>query len=154
MLKLFIAFLILTKYSADAIWCYQCVSTHPGCGNPFKWVWYKTVTCHDENDECVKVIEVKDGQETITRDCLSSLRGIRTDLPADRYEGCRPATVDVKLANYVNTSIKEIDIKRDYYDSTTFCFCYFDNWCNSGSHVSVSVLTLLSIGVAHILRQL
>lgn len=52
------------------------------------------------------------GQEVITRDCLSSLKGIRTDLPADTYEGCRPATVDVKLANYVNNTIKEIDIQR------------------------------------------
>ncbi len=52
------------------------------------------------------------GQEVITRDCLSSIKGIRTDIPADHYEGCRPATVDVKLANYVNNSIKEIDIKR------------------------------------------
>lgn len=52
------------------------------------------------------------GQEIITRDCLSSIKGFRTDLPADKYEGCRPATVDVKLANYVNNTIKEIDIKR------------------------------------------
>lgn len=52
------------------------------------------------------------GQDVITRDCLSSVKGIRTDIPADRYEGCRPALVDVKLANYVNNSIREIDIKR------------------------------------------
>lgn len=48
----------------------------------------------------------------ITRDCLSSMRGIRTDIPADHYEGCRPAAKDVKLANYVNNSIKELDIYR------------------------------------------
>jgi hypothetical protein len=48
----------------------------------------------------------------ITRECLSSLRGVRTDIPADHYEGCRPAAKDVRLAHYVNNSIKELDIKR------------------------------------------
>lgn len=52
------------------------------------------------------------GETVITRDCLSSMRGIRTDIPADHYEGCRPAAKDVKLANYVNNSIKELDIYR------------------------------------------
>lgn len=51
-------------------------------------------------------------EEVITRDCLSSVKGIRTDIPADHYEGCRASTVDVKLANYVNNTIKELDIKR------------------------------------------
>jgi len=48
----------------------------------------------------------------ITRECLSSLRSVRTDIPADHYEGCRPAAKDVRLAHYVNNSIKELDIKR------------------------------------------
>lgn len=52
------------------------------------------------------------GEEVITRDCLSSVQGLRTDVPADHYEGCRPAAVDPKLANYVNNSIKELDIYR------------------------------------------
>ncbi|CAH0386612.1 unnamed protein product [Bemisia tabaci] len=124
--------------------CYQCVSTHPGCGTPFKWVWYPSKSCPEENDVCVKIIEKKGVTEVITRDCLSSVVGLRTDIPADRYEGCRPAAFDPRLANYVNNSIKELDIKRDYYDSTTWCFCYFDHWCNSSSSVvsSVSFMTL------------
>lgn len=40
------------------------------------------------------------------------MQGIRTDIPADHYEGCRPAAVDVKLGHYVNNSIKELDIHR------------------------------------------
>ena len=52
------------------------------------------------------------GEEVITRDCLSSIKGIRTDIPADHYEGCRARPVDVKLGNYVFNNIKEIDVKR------------------------------------------
>lgn len=48
----------------------------------------------------------------ITRDCLSTIKSFRTDVPADHYEGCRPAAKDVKLAHYVNNSIHELDIRR------------------------------------------
>lgn len=49
--------------------------------------------------------------EIITRECLSSLT-FRSDIPADHYEGCRPAAKDVRLGHYVNNSIKEIDVHR------------------------------------------
>lgn len=81
----------------------------------------------------------------ITRDCLSSLRSFRTDIPADHYEGCRKAATDVRLAHYVNNSIKELDIKRDYYESTDWCFCFFDNRCNSSSNVMPSVFLLIML---------
>lgn len=55
----------------------------------------------------------------ITRECLSSLRSVRTDIPADHYEGCRPAAKDVRLAHYVNNSIKELDIRRYAFISST-----------------------------------
>ncbi|XP_063237093.1 uncharacterized protein LOC134539229 [Bacillus rossius redtenbacheri] len=115
------------------LYCYRCVSTHPGCGTPFNWLWYWGEICPEANDKCVKLIERKGAETVITRECLSSLRSVRTDIPADHYEGCRPAATDVRLAHYVNNSIKELDVKRDYYDETTWCFCYFDNRCNSGS---------------------
>ena len=49
---------------------------------------------------------------TITRDCLSSFKGIRRDTPADVYEGCRPAATDIRLAQYVFNDISELDIRR------------------------------------------
>lgn len=76
----------------------------------------------------------------ITRDCLSSFRGIRTDIPADRYEGCRPAAKDQKLGHYVNNSIIEQDIHRNYYDEVTWCMCYFDNRCNGASNFILSAV--------------
>ncbi|XP_050548653.1 uncharacterized protein LOC126910275 [Daktulosphaira vitifoliae] len=80
--------------------CYDCVSTHPGCGTPFKWLWYKSVSCPEEDDICVKVIERNGADEIITRGCLSSLKGFRTDIPADKYEGCRKSATDIKLGHY------------------------------------------------------
>lgn len=44
------------------MWCYQCVSTQPGCGTPFDWRWYTSVTCPDTNDKCVKIVERKGGE--------------------------------------------------------------------------------------------
>lgn len=79
----------------------------------------------------------------ITRDCLSSVRSFRKDIPADRYEGCRPAAKDVQLGHYVNNSIWQLDIHRDYYDEVTWCFCYFDHRCNNADSITVSTVLLL-----------
>ncbi|XP_075234356.1 QVR superfamily protein crim [Lycorma delicatula] len=133
----------------STLYCYQCISTHPGCGTQFNWWLYWSQACPEVDDTCVKIIERKGAEEIITRDCLSSLRAVRTDIPADHYEGCRPAAHDVRLAHYVNNSIKELDIKRNHYDSVTWCFCYFDNRCNSATSLfamnSGLVLTIISI---------
>lgn len=83
----------------------------------------------------------------ITRECLSSVRSFRKDIPADRYEGCRPAAKDLHLGHYVNNSINQLDIHRDYYDEVTWCFCYFDHRCNSAGSIAISTL-LLFLGIA------
>ncbi|XP_015119707.1 uncharacterized protein LOC107042954 [Diachasma alloeum] len=123
--------------------CYRCNSNEPGCGSPLNWLWYWGQYCPEDDDVCVKVIERKGAEEMITRECLSSLKGFRTDIPADKYEGCRPAAKDVRLGHYVNNTITQLDIHRDYYDETTWCFCYFDNRCNSATGLKISGLLIL-----------
>ena len=171
--KILIRFICDLSCTGQAIvWCYRCVSTHPGCGDKFDWRWHWSYTCPGINDRCVKIIEKKGADAVITRDCLSSLQGIRRDIPADVYEGCRPAASDVKLAQYVFNDISELDIKRyvnwlvfcwvwfdwyllisrNYYDNTTFCFCDFDHLCNSGGKAVptatfIALVTLFTLAV-------
>jgi hypothetical protein len=88
------------------------------------------------------VIERKGAEVLVTRDCLSNLEGFRIDIPADKYEGCRPANRDVKLGQYVHNRIEELDVYRNYYENTTYCFCDFDHWCNSAPRISSGPLAL------------
>ena len=43
---------------------------------------------------------------------------------------------------------------RNHYDSVTFCFCYFDHWCNAGSHIRVSNSTLAMFVVIFLWKAL
>ncbi|XP_030025446.2 uncharacterized protein LOC115443969 [Manduca sexta] len=145
---------LLSMFSKGlAIWCYQCTSATPGCMEPFNWrgIGYLGNPCPDSEDICVKLIERKGAQEVITRDCLSNFKAFRTDIPADTYEGCRTAAKDLNLGHYVNNSIKELDIKRDWYDETIWCFCFLDHRCNGASttYISISLLVISSVVLFH-----
>ncbi|KAH8315321.1 hypothetical protein KR074_007820, partial [Drosophila pseudoananassae] len=134
----------------EAIWCYRCTSATPGCGETFNWrgIGFLGEQCPEPDDICVKLTERRGARETITRECLSALN-FRRDIPADKYEGCRPAAKDVLLANYVNHTIKEHDVKRDYFTDTTFCFCFLDHRCNGASGMQISaVLGLIAVASA------
>eukprot|EP00092_Neocalanus_flemingeri_P022023 GFUD01023882.1.p1 GENE.GFUD01023882.1~~GFUD01023882.1.p1 ORF type:complete len:187 (-),score=47.57 GFUD01023882.1:251-751(-) len=120
----------------DGLICNVCVGTHPGCGETgFDYRWYWGKMCPRYNDKCVKLIEKKGAEVMVTRDCLSNLEAFRTDIPADKYEGCRSASKDVKLGQHVFNKIEELDVYRNHYDNTTYCFCDFDHWCNGGHHM-------------------
>jgi len=147
------AYLTIALKECTAIWCYRCTSATPGCSDKFNWrgIGYLGDPCPENDDICVKVTEKKGASVTITRDCLSTLRAFRTDMPADHYEGCRKAAKDVRLAHYVfNNTIKELDIRRDYYESTEFCFCFLDHRCNSAH----SLIQSLKLVVALVLGSL
>ncbi|XP_050480474.1 uncharacterized protein LOC126868724 [Bombus huntii] len=143
--RMFLIAVLLTVLinKGDSLYCYRCNSNQPGCGTPLNWLWYWGETCPEYDDKCIKIIERKGAETMITRDCLSSVRSFRKDIPADRYEGCRPAAKDVQLGHYVNNSIWQLDIHRDYYDEVTWCFCYFDHRCNNADNITVSTVLLL-----------
>ncbi|XP_066593995.1 UPAR/Ly6 domain-containing protein crim [Prorops nasuta] len=141
--------LSLIMKEGQSLYCYRCNSNQPGCGTPFNWLWYWGETCPEYDDKCVKLVERKGAETIITRECLSSLRGFRTDIPADRYEGCRPAAKDPHLSNYVFNNIDELDIYRNHYDNVTWCFCYFDNRCNGAISIKISIALLTSLLILH-----
>ncbi|KAA0183366.1 hypothetical protein HAZT_HAZT007725 [Hyalella azteca] len=152
--KTTLTFIIL---AVSAIWCYQCVGSHPGCGmEDFDWRFYWSSSCQDANDVCVKVVEQIGSEVMVTRDCLSSLEGHRRDIPNDRYEGCRPAAQDVQLGNYIFPSVPEIDHTRTHYSNVTFCFCTFDERCNTSSSLMSSMATVAAgvilVGVMRMIR--
>ena len=111
----------------------------------FRWYWGKL--CPRHNDKCVKLIERKGAETMVTRDCLSTLESFRIDVPADKYEGCRPAAKDVKIGQYVHNQINELDVYRSHYDNVTYCFCDFDHWCNAGPSVGAPLGLVLTAAV-------
>merc|ERR1712109_407578 len=128
--------------------CYQCVSNHPGCGlYDFDSRWYWGKICPRSDDRCVKLIEKKGADIMVTRDCLSNLEAHRVDIPADKYEGCRPASRDVKLGQYTFNRIKELDTKRNFFQNTTWCFCMLDDRCNSATHLNCSTSMVLCCSI-------
>jgi len=130
----------------EGLICNVCVGTHPGCGlYDFDYRWYWGKVCPRWNDKCVKLIERRGAEVLVTRDCLSSIESFRIDVPADKYEGCRPASRDVKLGQYVFNRIKELDVEREYFENTTYCFCDFDHWCNSAPHSSSPHLFIMGL---------
>ncbi|KAK3852358.1 hypothetical protein Pcinc_041054 [Petrolisthes cinctipes] len=150
-------FVLLVIFSAllsvgNGLWCYRCVGSHPGCGlYDFDWRYYWSHYCPDPNDKCVKVIEQRESEVMVTRDCLSYLEGHRRDIPADRYEGCRSSATDHLLGQFIFPSIPEIDHRREHYTNVTFCFCDFDERCNHSPSLAVSYILSISLLLSHLL---
>lgn len=122
---------------SGTMWCYSCISNQPGCKDDLNWFIHHAITCPRDDDKCVKIVERKGSEVLYTRDCLSNLQYYRHDIPADTYEGCRPAAESPKLAVYIDNDIKELELKRDYYTSVDYCFCEFYYWCNGSASPTV-----------------
>jgi len=130
------------------LWCYSCVSSEPGCTvDAVNWWIHSAITCPRSDDKCVKIIDKKGSDLMITRDCLSNIISFRRDIPADRFEGCRPAATQPKLAVYVENSVNELDLKKDFFSETTYCFCEFDEWCNHSMKMQSNYLIVITIAL-------
>jgi len=130
------------------LYCYSCVGTHPGCGlSTFRYAWNQGKPCPRYNDRCVKLIEQRGADVLVTRDCLSHFEGHRVDIPADKYEGCRQASRDVKLGQHTFNRIKELDTKRTFFQNTTWCFCMLDDRCNIATHLNYSTSMVLCCSI-------
>lgn len=70
---------------------------------------------------------------------------IRDDIPADKFEGCRPASQNPKRAVFIDNAMTELDLKNDYFTNITYCFCEFDQWCNGSGTVQSNFTTILAI---------
>lgn len=130
----------------SSLLCYSCVSTTPGCTlEQVSWWIYSSITCPESDDKCVKIIE-KDGADIrVTRDCLSNIMSLRDDVPADRFEGCRSAAQNPKRAVFVDNAIGELELKKNAFTNTTYCFCEFDQWCNGSSSVNSTWTILVTL---------
>ena len=140
---------LLPSIVSGNLWCYSCVSNQPGCSeNYVNWLIQSAITCPKANDKCVKIIESTGADTLVTRDCLSNLEGIRSDIPGDKYEGCRPAASSPKSAIYVENNVHELHLRGQHRANVTWCFCEFDEWCNGSPHLHhLSLLSTLMISL-------
>lgn len=131
------------------LWCYSCVSNQPGCSeNHVNWLIQSAITCRKANDKCVKIIERNGADTFVTRDCLSNLEGLRSDIPGDKFEGCRPAAPNPKSAVYVQNNVNELHLRGQTHSNVTWCFCELDEWCNAASnlhHMSLFSMMMISL---------
>lgn len=139
--------------TVSSLLCYTCTSNEPGCTlDKVDWLIHSATSCPNYNDKCVKIIETTGADTKVVRGCLSAVMPYRRDIPADHYEGCRPATFSPKKNVYVYNEIKELQLNQRPYNNITYCFCEFDHWCNGGrtpfDRGTAMVVTLAGLLVA------
>lgn len=133
--------LFLSETVNANVWCYSCVSMQPGC-DEFYVDWrvsarrcLDTINLIDSDssfalqkhgngitklkNELIQKPSHHRKRTLVTRDCLSNSVGLRSNIPANTFEGCYPREQRHQRAG-----------PRDYYDTVNYCFCGLDNWCN------------------------
>ncbi|XP_055334049.1 uncharacterized protein LOC129585411 [Paramacrobiotus metropolitanus] len=130
LVTLTVTILIFRNENVCGIRCYQCMGTQPGCSTEtLDWRLVKNLECPDPYDACVKITDTVLGSNLTTRGCLSTFISVRRDIPADKYEGCRLGAHDIRLNKDVIVSEPHQKIvERTHH---MFCFCSWDNYCNS-----------------------
>lgn len=127
------------KPLASAIKCLSCHSSQPGCGKDVNIRFQRWSSCQSTGkgggeNFCVKVLEKRDGEEYITRDCLMNLR-------LDTRHRLRMPTIQRHgYCEYARNDDPWMPLDK----SVIYCFCNDYNACNSAPKiVSYSIKSAL-----------
>jgi len=150
MYKEYFLCLVALIQATNALKCFQCHSSQPGCGvKKVDFILQGWKDCPGTNTDppmCVKILNTVGSETTVTRGCLSTLlkeTQIREDMPSvRRHSYCVPAKSDSTYGqSYITSETKKL-----------YCFCN-DLWlCNSAVSMQTSlVLSVLAFIAVKIL---
>lgn len=149
-LLFYTAIAVITIQTVGALNCYRCHSSQAGCGKELnirlqRWHYCPQPADGAGENFCVKIINREGAYESITRECLHTLRehtDHREKMPTVRRHGyCMHGRND--------------DPRHREDDKLTYCFCNDWNGCNTASGLKAGVMgTLAMVSIVALVMRL